>query len=81
MSETTQSTPTPSKGNGAVSIFTMSMITVAAVLALRNLPSLADYGWAVVFYLVAACLFFFIPSALVSAELAAPIRERRVYQW
>ena len=49
----------------------MSMITVAAVLSLRNLPTMADYGWAIIFYIVAACICFFVPSALVSAKLAS----------
>ena len=63
-------------------VFTMSMLTVAAVLCLRNLPSMADYGWSIIFYLVMACLFFFIPSALVSAELASTYPEEGgVYLW
>ena len=63
-------------------VFTMSMLTVAAVLCLRNLPSMADYGWSIIFYLVMACVFFFIPSALVSAELASTFPEEGgVYLW
>lgn len=66
----------------SLSIFTMSMITVAAVLSLRNLPTLADYGWSVIFYIVAACICFFVPSALVSAELASTYPENGgVYLW
>ncbi len=65
-----------------LSIFTMSMLTVAAVLSLRNLPSMADYGWSIIFYLVMACVCFFIPSALVSAELASTYPEEGgVYIW
>ncbi len=63
-------------------VFTMSMLTVAAVLSLRNLPSMADYGWSIIFYLVMACICFFIPSALVSAELASTFPEDGgVYAW
>ena len=51
----------------SMSIFTMSMLTVAAVLSLRNLPSQAEYGYSVIFYMVASSICFFIPSALVSA--------------
>lgn len=54
-----------------ISIVGMALLTVSAVFSLRNLPSMAEYGWAVVFYLTAACLCFFVPSALVSAELAS----------
>ena len=57
--------------NKYMSVFTMSMLTVAAVLSLRNLPSQAEYGYSVIFYLVAAAVCFFVPSALVSAELAS----------
>ena len=66
----------------SMSIFTMSMLTVAAVLSLRNLPSQAEYGYSVIFYMVASSLFFFIPSALVSAELASAWPEDGgVYLW
>ena len=66
----------------SLSIFTMSMLTVAAVLSLRNLPSQAEYGYSVIFYLVAASVCFFIPSALVSAELASAWPEEGgVYLW
>ncbi len=73
--------PAPAKAH-SLSVFTMSMLTVAAVLSLRNLPSMADYGWAIIFYIVAACICFFIPSALVSAELASTFPENGgVYLW
>jgi putative glutamate/gamma-aminobutyrate antiporter len=63
-------------------IFTLAMINVAAVLSLRNFPSMADYGYAVVFYLTLASICFFIPSALVSAELAAAWPKKGgVYLW
>ncbi len=66
----------------SLSVFTMSMLTVAAVLSLRNLPSMADYGWSIIFYLVMACICFFVPSALVSAELASTYPEDGgVYLW
>ncbi len=66
----------------SLSVFTMSMLTVAAILSLRNLPSMADYGWSIIFYLVMACVCFFIPSALVSAELASTYPEDGgVYLW
>ncbi|USE35680.1 APC family permease [Endozoicomonas sp. SCSIO W0465] len=58
------------------------MINVAAILALHALPSLAEYGYSLVFYLGLAALCFFIPSALVSAELASGWQgEGGVYLW
>lgn len=51
-------------------VFTLAMINVAAVTSLRNLPLMADSGWAAVFYYLLAGLTFFIPCSLVAAELA-----------
>ena len=69
-------------GKSSMSIFTMSMLTVAAVLSLRNLPSQAEYGYSVIFYMIAASICFFVPSALVSAELASAWPEDGgVYLW
>jgi amino acid transporter len=60
----------------------IALITVAAILTLRSLPSLAEYGWSsIAFYLMGA-LFFFIPLAFVSAELATGWpRAGGVYAW
>lgn len=51
-------------------VFTLTMINVAAIQSLRNLPVMADVGWASVFFYIVAAFGFFIPCALVSAELA-----------
>lgn len=65
-----------------LNVFTLTMINVAAILALHALPSLAEYGYSLVFYLGLAALCFFIPSALVSAELASGWQgEGGVYLW
>lgn len=47
------------------------MINVASVFSLRNLPQLVEYGYSLIFYMIWASVLFFIPSALVSAELAS----------
>ncbi len=65
-----------------MSITTMALLTVAAVLSLRNLPSEAEYGYSVIFYITMAAICFFVPSALVSAELASTWpQEGGVYLW
>ncbi len=46
------------------------MITVAAIISLRNLPLSAVFGLSSVFYFVVSALVFFIPIALITAELA-----------
>lgn len=50
--------------------FTLAMISVAAIISLRNLPLSAEFGLSSVFYFVVSALVFFIPIALVTAELA-----------
>lgn len=50
--------------------FTLAMITVAAIISLRNLPFSAVFGLSSVFYFTIAAFLFFIPIALVTAELA-----------
>ena len=65
-----------------LSVFTLAMINVAAIASLRNLPMMAEYGLALVFYLTLSGLFFFIPTALVSAELATGWpKTGGVYVW
>ena len=52
-----------------MSLFTLTMINVIAIDSLRSIPMSAHYGFSLVFYLLSA-LIFFIPSALISAELS-----------
>lgn len=54
----------------ALSVFTLVMINVIAVDSLRTLPISASLGLSLVVYYIVAALIFFIPIALVSAELA-----------
>lgn len=73
---------TGSDSKTKLSVFTLMMINVAAILSLRALPGLAEYGWGLIFYLALGSLCFFIPSALVSAELASGWDdEGGVYLW
>ena len=68
--------------DGKMSVTTMALLTVAAVLSLRNLPSEAEYGYSVIFYITMAAVCFFVPSALVSAELASGWpKDGGVYLW
>lgn len=71
-----------SKKSHKLSVFTLMMINVAAILSLRALPGLAEYGWSLIFYLALGSICFFVPSALVSAELASGWDEEGgVYLW
>jgi len=53
-----------------LSVFSLTMINVIAVDSLRNLPISAEYGFSIIFYYLLAAIIFFIPIALVAAELA-----------
>lgn len=58
------------KPRRVISIFVLAMLNVSMMASLRNLPLVADYGLTLIFFFLAVALFFLIPSALVSAELA-----------
>jgi glutamate:GABA antiporter len=63
-------------------VFTLAMINVAAIISLRNLSIMVDYGLGSIFLYTVASLLFFIPTALVCAELATgwPLRGG-LYAW
>lgn len=65
-----------------LSLFTLAMINVATIGSVKNWPITAEYGLASIFFLLLASLLFFIPTALVSAELATGWPERGgVFVW
>src|SRR5690348_3007813 len=51
-------------------VFALVMINVIAVDNLRSLTVGAEYGFALVFFYLLAAILFFIPTILVTAELA-----------
>jgi putative glutamate/gamma-aminobutyrate antiporter len=53
-----------------ISIFTLVMINLAAIGSIRNWPTIAETGFSSVFFFLLAALVFFLPTALISAELA-----------
>lgn len=54
----------------SLTVFTLAMINVAAVSSVRNWPTIAEYGFASLFFFGLAALLFFIPVSMVAAELA-----------
>ncbi len=65
-----------------MNVFTLVMINVIAIDSLRGIPMGAHYGLALVFYYVVCGLAFFLPSALVSAELATAWPQTGgIYVW
>jgi len=60
----------------------LSMINVAALVNIANISVSAKYGFASIFFIIASSLMFFIPIALISAELATGWPQRGgVYIW
>ncbi|GAB4393343.1 MAG: amino acid permease [Gammaproteobacteria bacterium] len=65
-----------------LSLFSLVMINVIAIDSLRNVPAAAEYGTSLIFYYVIAAMLFFIPSAMVAAELATGWpKDGGVYIW
>ncbi len=60
------------RGNSrkVLGMFSLAMINVIAVDSLRTLPAGAFYGFSLVFFYLIAALVFFVPTALITAELA-----------
>lgn len=58
------------KKGKTISLFYLIMLSSALVVSIRNLPTIAATGLHMVFFGTLAALVFFIPGALVSAELA-----------
>lgn len=64
-----------------LSALAIAMINVAAICNIKNFPLMAEYGLSTIFFLVLSSICFFIPVAIVSAELATGWPERGVYTW
>lgn len=65
-----------------LSVFSLVMITVVSVDSVRNLPATALFGSQLIFFFILGAIFFLIPCALVSAELAARNQEQGgIYAW
>ncbi|MCK9631246.1 MAG: APC family permease [Methanoregula sp.] len=63
-------------------LFALAMINVAAVLSIRNFPSMAIYGWSCIGWYILGAILFLIPISLAGAELATGWPEGGgVYAW
>lgn len=63
-------------------VFSLAMINAAAIINLNNIPALAILGTGLVSYLLLATIFFFLPTAFISAELATGWPEEGgFYTW
>ena len=66
-----------------LSVMTLAIMNVTAVVSLRGLPSEAVYGLSSAFYYLFAAIVFLIPTAMVAAELAAMFSDKQggVFRW
>lgn len=66
----------------ALTIFSLTMITVGSVDSIRNLPATALFGSQLIVFFVLGAIFFLLPTALISAELASGwAKQGGVYIW
>ena len=60
----------------------LAMINVAAIVSIRNLPQMAEYGWAMLALFAISAVVFLIPIAMVAAELGTSWpRDGGVFAW
>ncbi|MFV8458957.1 putative glutamine/gamma-aminobutyrate antiporter GadC [Mycoplasma sp. 005V] len=70
------------KSTKALSLLSLVLMNIVAVVSLRGLPAEAEYGLGSIFYYIFAAIFFLIPVALVAAELASTYTEKGgVFRW
>ena len=71
------------KSIAKLSVFTIAIMNVTAVVSLRGLPAEAEYGLSSAFYYLFAAIVFLIPTSLVAAELAAMFSDKEggVFRW
>lgn len=59
----------------------LTLLITGAIDSIRNLPATAMFGSTLIFFFIFSAIVFLIPTAFVSAELAANIDEGGIYQW
>ena len=70
------------KKTKVLGVFSLAMLTAVSVDSVRNLPATALFGSSLIFFFVLGAIFFLLPSALISAELASTQKNHAgVYSW
>lgn len=65
-----------------LTVMTLAIMNITAVVSLRGLPAEAEYGLASIFYYLFAAVFFLIPVAIVAAELATGWPKKGgIFRW
>ncbi len=74
--------PPPSPRHSLLGTFTLTMLSISAIISLRNFPLMASQGYASIFFYGLAALLFFIPAALSAAELVSGWPGKGgIYHW
>ncbi len=66
---------------GHLGVVTLTFMTTALFLTLRNMPMMAETGLEMVFFNLITVFAFLVPIALVSAELATAWPKNGVFHW
>ena len=70
------------KPERSLTVFALVMITTGIITSIHGAPSMAEYGFSLVFIYLMVAIVFLMPSALISAELATGWPEDGgVYVW
>lgn len=65
-----------------LSLLTLALLITGAIDNIRNLPTTALFGSALIFFILFAAVIFLIPTALASAQLASLSQEKGgIYYW
>ena len=65
-----------------LSLSSLIIMNIVAVVSLRGLPAEAEYGLSSIFYYIFAAIMFLIPVSLVAAELASTYPQKGgVFRW
>jgi glutamate:GABA antiporter len=68
--------------NPRLGVLALALINIAAIVSIRNLPVMAEYGWSMLALFALSILVFLIPIAMVAAELGTGWpRDGGVYAW
>ena len=65
-----------------LTVFTLTMLITGSSDSIRNFPTTALFGSTLIFFLLLAGIFFLIPTALISAQLASALPQKSgIYHW
>lgn len=67
--------------NQQIGVLTLTLITAALFMTLRNMPMMAETGMRMIFFNAITIIAYLIPVALVSAELATGWPKNGVFHW